>query len=53
VQALHPSQKFNLLPFKMVEAMINYGAEITFTGMTSMLNFMKIYQLVQKRQTDW
>jgi hypothetical protein len=39
-----------------------YGFEVTFNGMTSLLNFIKIYQLVQKllegdpqtdRQTDW
>jgi hypothetical protein len=26
----------------------NYGVEVTFNGMTSLLNFIKIYQLVQK-----
>jgi hypothetical protein len=26
----------------------NYGIEVTFNGITSLLNFMKIYQLVQK-----
>jgi hypothetical protein len=25
-----------------------YGGEVTFNGITSMLNFIKIYQLVQK-----
>jgi hypothetical protein len=25
-----------------------YGVEVTFNGMTSMLNLIKIYQLVQK-----
>jgi hypothetical protein len=25
-----------------------YGIEVTFNGMTSLLNFIKIYQLVQK-----
>jgi hypothetical protein len=38
-----------------------YGVEVTFNGMTSLLTFIKIYQLVQKllgeetqtdRQTD-
>jgi hypothetical protein len=38
--------------------MKKYGFEVTFNGMTSLLNFIKIYQLVQKlfggthRQTD-
>jgi hypothetical protein len=26
----------------------NYGVEVTFSDMTSLLNFIKIYQLVQK-----
>jgi len=26
----------------------NYGVEVIFNGMTSLLNFIKIYQLVQK-----
>jgi hypothetical protein len=40
-----------------------YGVEVSFNGMTSLQNFIKIYQLVQKllggggggtrRQTDW
>jgi hypothetical protein len=39
-----------------------YGVEVTFNGITSLLNFIKIYQLVQKLlgggtqtdgQTDW
>jgi hypothetical protein len=39
-----------------------YGFEVTFNGMTSLLNFIKIYQLVQKLlggtqtedgHTDW
>jgi hypothetical protein len=41
-----------------------YGVEVTFNGMTSLLNLIKIYQLVQKllgggghrrtdRQSDW
>jgi hypothetical protein len=27
---------------------LNYGIEVTFNGMTSLLNFIKIHQLVQK-----
>jgi hypothetical protein len=40
-------RSLNLLHFKMVQAEIkNYGIEVPFNGMTSLLNFMKIYQLV-------
>jgi hypothetical protein len=36
----------------------NYGIEVTFSGRTCMLNFTKIYRLVEKllggdTQTDW
>jgi hypothetical protein len=35
---------------KMVQAMPlkNYSVEVTFSGVTSLLNFMEIYQLMQK-----
>jgi hypothetical protein len=60
VQVLHPPQKFERPPFwNGVRNGINkYGVEVTFVGMTSLLNFIKIYQLFQKllwgthRQTD-
>jgi hypothetical protein len=29
-----------------------YGVEVTFNGMTSLLNFIKIYQFVQKLLGD-
>jgi hypothetical protein len=59
VQVLHPSQKFKRPPFLngCSYSIEHYGVEVvTFNGMTSLLNFIKIYQLVQKlmggRQTD-
>jgi hypothetical protein len=40
-------RSLNLLHLKMVQAEIkNYYVEVPFNGMTSLLNFMKIYQLV-------
>jgi hypothetical protein len=60
VQVLHPSQKFERPPFwnGYRYGIKKYGVEVTFNGMTSLLNFIKIYQLVQQllgrdRQTDW
>jgi hypothetical protein len=50
VQVLHPSQKFERPPFwnGWRYGIKEYGVEVTFNGMTSLLNFIKIYQLVQK-----
>jgi hypothetical protein len=50
VQVLHPPQKFERPPFwnGCSYGIKNYGVEVTFNGMTSLLNFIKIYQLVQK-----
>jgi hypothetical protein len=50
VQVLHPSQKFVRLPFwnGWRYGINKYGVKVTFNGMTSLLNFIKIYQLVQK-----
>jgi hypothetical protein len=49
VQFFQPSQKFECPPFchGWSHEIKNYGAEITFNGMTSLLIFMKIYQLVE------
>jgi hypothetical protein len=60
VQVLHPPQKFERPPFwdGLRYGIKKYGVDVTFNGMTSLLNFIKIYQLVQKllgathRQTD-
>jgi hypothetical protein len=61
VQVLHPPQKFERPPFLngWSYGIRKYGVEVTFNSMTSLLNFIKIYQLVQKllgehidRQTD-
>jgi hypothetical protein len=60
VQVLHPPQKFERPPFwnGWKYGIRKYRVEVTFNGMTSLLNFIKIYQLVQKllggthRQTD-
>jgi hypothetical protein len=63
VQVLHPPQKFERPPFwnGWKYRIKKYGFEVTFNDMTSLLNFIKIYQLVQKllrghtqtvRQTD-
>jgi hypothetical protein len=50
VQVLHPPQKFERPPFWNAwrYGIKKYGVEVTFNGMTSLLNFIKIYQLVQK-----
>jgi hypothetical protein len=43
---LHSPQKFERPQFW--NGVKNYGVEIIFTGLTSLLNFIKIYQMVQK-----
>jgi hypothetical protein len=50
VQVLHPPQKFESPPFwnGWIHGITNYGVEVTFNDMTSLPNFIKIYQLVQK-----
>jgi hypothetical protein len=60
VQVLHTPQKFERPPFwnGLRYGIRKYGLEVTFNGMTSLLNFIKVYQLDQKllggthRQTD-
>jgi hypothetical protein len=46
-QVLHPPQKFERSTFGMVAAMAlkMMASEVTFDGMTSILNFIKIYKL--------
>jgi hypothetical protein len=62
-------RRLNVRHFGMVKGtgVKKYGVEVTFNGMTYLLNFIKIYKLVQKllggggghtdrrteRQTDW
>jgi hypothetical protein len=55
VQVLNPPQKFERPPFWRVwrYGIKKYGVEVTFSGMTSLLNFIKIYQLVQKLLEGW
>jgi hypothetical protein len=58
VQVLHPHQKSEVCRFVMVEDARLKGVEVTFNGMIFLLNFMKIYQLVQKSlmgdgQAEW
>jgi hypothetical protein len=65
VQVLHPPQKFESPPFwnGWSYGIKKHGIEVTFNGVTSLLNFMKIYELVQTllggtdrrtdRQTHW
>jgi hypothetical protein len=50
VQVLHPPQKFERPPFWNGWRYGNkkYGVKVTFNGMISLLNLIKIYQLVQK-----
>jgi hypothetical protein len=50
VQVLHSPQKFERPPFwnGWKYGIKKYGVEVTFNGMTSLLNFIKVYQLVQK-----
>jgi hypothetical protein len=58
VQVLQPHQKFERPPLwnGCSYDIKNYGVEVTFNGMTFLLHFLKIYQLVQKlilvRQTE-
>jgi hypothetical protein len=49
VQILHPPQKFERPPFcnGWRYGIKKYGVEVIFNGMTSLPNFIKIYQLVQ------
>jgi hypothetical protein len=50
VEVSHPPQKFERPPFWYAwrYGINKYGVEVTFNGITSVLNFIKIYQLVQK-----
>jgi hypothetical protein len=50
VQILHPPQKFEYPPLWNVcrYGIKKYGVEVIFNGMTTLLNFLKVYQLVQK-----
>jgi hypothetical protein len=50
VQVLHPPQKSERPPYWNAwrYEIKKYGVEVTFNGMTSLLNFIKIYQFVQK-----
>jgi hypothetical protein len=50
VQVLHPPQKFERPPYwyDCSYGIRNHGIEITYNGMTSLLSFIKRYQLVQK-----
>jgi hypothetical protein len=50
MQVLHPPQKFERPPFwnGWRYGIKKYGIEVSFNGMTSLLNFIKIYLLVQK-----
>jgi hypothetical protein len=50
VQVLHPPQKFERPSFwnGWSYGIKKYGVEVTFNGMTFLLNFIKICQLVQK-----
>jgi hypothetical protein len=50
VKVLHPPQKFVRPPFwnSWRYGIEKYGVEVIFNRMTSLLNFIKIYQLVQK-----
>jgi hypothetical protein len=41
-------RSLNLYHFKVVKAMGLKAVEVTFNGMNSLLNCMKVYQLVQK-----
>jgi hypothetical protein len=49
VQALHPPQKFEHPPFWncLSYEIKNYCVEVFLNDITSLLNFMKLYQLVQ------
>jgi hypothetical protein len=50
VKLPHSPQKFEHLPFLngCSYGIKKYGVKVTFNGMTSLLNFISIYQLVQK-----
>jgi hypothetical protein len=49
VKVLHPPQKFERPPFLngWRYGINKYGVEVCFNGMTSLLNIIKIYELVQ------
>jgi hypothetical protein len=55
VQVLHPSQKFERPPFwnGWRYGIKRYGVKVAFNGMTSLLNFIKIYQLAQWLVCGW
>jgi hypothetical protein len=48
-------RSWNVRHFGMVEGtgLKQFGVEVTFNGMTSLLSFIKIYQLVQKLLVEW
>jgi hypothetical protein len=48
--SLHPSQKFERPPFRngWSYGIKIYGVEVTFNDMTFLLNFVRIYQFIQK-----
>jgi hypothetical protein len=50
VQILYPSQKYESPPIcnDCSYSIKNYGIEVIFNGNVTTLNFIKIYQLVQK-----
>jgi hypothetical protein len=57
VEILHPSRMFARAPFwnGWSYGIKHYGFEVTFGGINSLLNFIKIHQIFQKlkgRQTD-
>jgi hypothetical protein len=45
LQVFHPPQKSECPPFwyGSITRIKNYGVEVTFNGMTSLLNFVKLY----------
>jgi hypothetical protein len=50
VHVLHPPQKFERPPFwyGCSYGIKKYGVEVIINGMTSLLNFIKFYHLLQK-----
>jgi hypothetical protein len=50
MQVLNPPQKFECPPFGTDGryGIKKYDAEVTLNGLTSLLNFVKIYQLLRK-----
>jgi hypothetical protein len=60
LQVLHPPQRFERPPFwnGYVYSIKYYGVEVTFNGMTYLLNLIKIYQFYKllgatDTQTAW